>query len=96
MLLLEGMPISPGHGSGIALVYDYEIERHLELPNRAISHSEVDAEFSRLNEALGRSQQDLKIVAQTALTEPRLWGDGCRDTWPVLRLGRPSRCLPDR
>ena len=32
MLHLEGIPISPGYASGIAVVYDYEIERRLELP----------------------------------------------------------------
>ena len=39
MLPLEGIPISPGYASGIAVVYDYEIQRRLELPHRAISHS---------------------------------------------------------
>ena len=72
MLLLEGIPISPGYASGIAVVYDYEIERRLELPHRAISHSEVESECKRLDDALEQSSQDLKLVEQTALSEPRL------------------------
>ena len=72
MLLLEGIPISPGYASGIATVYDYEIERRLELPRRAISHSEVESEFERLDGALEQSSQDLKLVSQTGLSEPRL------------------------
>jgi phosphotransferase system enzyme I (PtsI) len=72
MLLLEGIPISPGYASGIAAVYDYEIERRLELPRRAISHAEVESECKRLDDALEQSTQDLKIVEQTALSEPGL------------------------
>ena len=72
MLLLEGIPISPGYASGIAIVYDYEIERRFELPHRSISHSEVESECKRLDDALEQSSQDLKLVDQTALSEPRL------------------------
>ena len=72
MLHLEGIPISPGYASGIAVVYDYEIERRLELPHRAISHLEVESECTRLNDALERSSEDLKLVEQTASSEPRL------------------------
>ncbi len=68
---LEGIPISPGYASGIAVVYDYEIERKLEFPHRAISHSEVEIECKRLDDALAESSQDLKLVEQTALSEPR-------------------------
>ena len=52
MLHLEGIPISQGYASGIAVVYDYEIERRLELPHRAISRSEVETECNRLDDAL--------------------------------------------
>ena len=72
MLLLEGIPISPGYVSGIAVVYNYEIERRLELPYRAIMHSEVETECKRLDDALETSSQDLKHVEQTALNDPRL------------------------
>ena len=72
MLLLEGIPISPGYVSGIAVVYDYEIERRLELPHRAITHSEVETECKRLDDALETSSQDLKRVEQTALNDPKL------------------------
>jgi phosphotransferase system enzyme I (PtsI) len=69
---LEGIPISPGYARGIAVVYDYEIERRLELPHRAISHLEVESECTRLDDALERSSEDLKLVEQAALSEPRL------------------------
>ena len=69
---LEGIPISPGYASGIAVVYDYEIQRRLELPHRTISHSEVDTECERLDDALETSSQDLKHIEQTASSDPRL------------------------
>ena len=72
MLLLQGLPISPGYADGIATVYDYEIERRLELPRSAISHAEVEEECKRVDDALEQSRQDLKLVEQTALSEPRL------------------------
>jgi phosphotransferase system enzyme I (PtsI) len=72
MKRLEGMPISPGYASGIAVVYDYEIERRLETPSRSISNLEVDSERSRLSDALERSSHDLKSVEQSTLSEPRL------------------------
>ena len=72
MLHLEGIPISPGYASGIAVVYDYAIQRRLELPHRAISHSEVETECKRLDDALETSSQDLKHVEQTTLNDPRL------------------------
>ncbi len=68
---LEGIPISPGYASGIAVVYDYELERKLELPHRAISPAEVETECKRLDDALEESSQDLKLVEQTVLSEPR-------------------------
>ena len=74
MLLLQGLPISPGYADGIATVYDYEIERRLELPRSAISHVEVEEECKRVDDALERSRQDLRLVEQTALSEPRLVG----------------------
>jgi phosphoenolpyruvate-protein kinase (PTS system EI component) len=70
MLPLKGIPISPGYASGIAVVYDYEIQRKLELPHRAISHSEVQSEHKRLDEALVQSSHDLKQAEQAALGEP--------------------------
>ncbi len=72
MLRLRGVPISPGYASGIAVVYDYEIQRRLDLPRRAISNSEVESEFKRLDDALEQSSQDLKLIGQTVLNEPRL------------------------
>jgi phosphotransferase system enzyme I (PtsI) len=72
MMLLEGIPISPGYASGIAIIYDYEIERRLELPHRAISHLDVASECKRLDKALEQSSQDIELVEQTALREPKL------------------------
>ena len=72
MLQLDGIPISPGYASGIAVVYDYEIERRLKLPYRAISHAEVVTECQRLDDALESSSADLKQVAKTAAGDPRL------------------------
>lgn len=72
MLQLEGIPISPGYASGIAVVYDYAIARRLELPRRAISHSEVETECTRLENALETSSRNLKAVEQTALHDLRL------------------------
>ena len=72
MLTLEGIPISPGYARGIAVVYDYEIERKLELPHRSISHWEVESEYTRLDDALDKSSEDLKLDDQIASSEPRL------------------------
>lgn len=72
MLHLEGIPISPGYASGIAVVYDYEIERRLELPHRTISHCDVESECNRLDEALEQSDQNWNRVEQTAMGEPGL------------------------
>ena len=72
MLHLEGIPISPGYANGVAVVYDYEIERRLRLPHRAISQQEVETECKRLDGALETSSEDLKLVELTALSEPRL------------------------
>lgn len=72
MLLLEGTPISPGYSSGIAVVYDYEIERTLVVPHRAISRWEVETECKRLEDALETSSQDLKHVEQMASSDPGL------------------------
>ena len=72
MLHLEGIPISPGYADGVAVVYDYAIERRLELPHRAISQSDVETECKRLDDALETSSQHLKQLEQTSLDDPRL------------------------
>lgn len=71
MLSMKGMPISPGYASGIAVIYDYEIQRKLELPHRAITHSEVQSEHKRLDDALDQSSHDLRQAEQAALDEGR-------------------------
>jgi phosphotransferase system enzyme I (PtsI) len=72
MIRLEGTPISAGYATGIAVVYDYEIERRLEVPGRSISHLEVEAECSRFDDVLARFRHDVKSVEQSALHEPML------------------------
>ena len=72
MLLLEGISVSPGYADGIAVVYDYAVQRRLELPHRAISQSDVESECRRLDNALEISSQDLEHVEQNALNDPRL------------------------
>ena len=69
---LEGNPISPGFATGIAVVYDYEIERIIELPERFISHAEVKSECIRLDDALEQSSEELKSIERIALREPKL------------------------
>lgn len=72
MSLLEGIPISPGFESGIAVVYDYEVGRRLNVPSSELTTSEVDAEWDRLDNALERSRQDLQLLEQTASKLPNL------------------------
>lgn len=72
MLLMEGIPISPGYASGIALIYDFAIERSLDVPHRTISHLELEQESKRVDDALEHTHQDLKLVEETASNEPRL------------------------
>ena len=72
MSLLEGIPVSPGFAGGVAIVYDYEIERRLELPHGDISTSAIESECRRLDDALERTSLDLDLVEQAALKEPSL------------------------
>lgn len=72
MSLLEGIPVSPGFAGGVAIVYDYEIERRLQLPHGDISMSAIESECKRLDDALERTSQDLDLVEQAALKEPSL------------------------
>ena len=72
MIRLEGTSISPGYAVGIAVIYDYEIERRLELPSQSIAHTEVESECNRLNDALEQSCQDLTSVQRVILQERTL------------------------
>jgi phosphotransferase system enzyme I (PtsI) len=72
MLRLEGVPISPGFASGIAVVYDYEVGRRLDVSHCKLSSSEVESEWDRLDEALEQSRQDLQLLEQTASKQPNL------------------------
>ena len=72
MLRLVGIPISSGYGSGIAVVYDFEIGRTLELTHRQILDSEVQSEWERLDVALEQSSQDLRTVELAVSNHPNL------------------------
>ena len=72
MRRLEGSPVSPGFASGIAIVYDYEVERKLTLPDRDIQHTDVQTECDRIDDALEQSKRELKIAEQTAGGDPKL------------------------
>ena len=72
MIVFNGFSISPGFATGVASVYDYEIEHHLELPRRNIDHSEVVVEHGRLNVALEKSNQELRRYTKSASVDPKL------------------------
>lgn len=74
MITLHGIPLSPGLADGIAIIYDYEVERRLELPNRPATDTDVETEETRLDDALAQSTQELKSAETFALNEPRLMG----------------------
>lgn len=71
MKVLEGIPISPGFASGTAVVYDYQVERKLKIPDREIEHAEVMLECDRMDNALEQSKRELKTVEQTASRDSR-------------------------
>ncbi len=71
MKVLEGSPISPGFARGIAIVYDYEVERKLKIPDREIEHAEVKSECDRMDDALEQSKRELKTAEQTASRDSR-------------------------
>ena len=48
MTLMEGKPLSPGFASGIAVVYDFEVERKLAL--RCRSPNEVSKLLQQFSE----------------------------------------------
>lgn len=66
MLNLQGVPLSPGYASGPAVVYDPDIERWIEMPQRCISDSQVATECDRLDDALEHSAHDLKQLESSA------------------------------
>jgi phosphotransferase system enzyme I (PtsI) len=64
MKRMEGNPLSPGFASGIAVVYDCEVDRTLALPHRDISRSDVQTECERIDVALEQSTCDLELAVQ--------------------------------
>lgn len=71
MQILEGSPVSPGFARGIAIVYDYEVERKLSLPDREIQHTDVQSECDRMDDAFEQSKRELKTAVQTASRDPK-------------------------
>ncbi|TWT85286.1 Phosphoenolpyruvate-protein phosphotransferase [Posidoniimonas polymericola] len=63
MTVLKGIPISPGLARGTAIVYDFDVGRHLTVSQRDVSTTEVKSEWERLDEALAKSSHDLSLVA---------------------------------
>ena len=72
MKILEGSPVSPGFARGIAIVYDYEVERKLTLPDRDIRHADIQKECDRIDDALERSEREWNVAAQTISVGPKL------------------------
>lgn len=72
MKILEGSPVSPGFASGIAIVCDYAVERKETLLDRDILYDDVETECGRIDDALDRSQRELKLAEQTASGDPKL------------------------
>jgi phosphotransferase system enzyme I (PtsI) len=56
----------------MAIVYGYEVERTLTLPNRDILHTDVQTECDRIDDALEQSKRELKIAEQTTGGDPKL------------------------
>jgi len=72
MPTLKGIPVSPGFADGIAVLYDYEIERRIELSHSPISESEIASEGGRLDDALELSTHELKTDEEFAHDVPRM------------------------
>ncbi|WP_436717920.1 phosphoenolpyruvate--protein phosphotransferase [Roseiconus lacunae] len=70
--ILKGIPISPGFATGIAIVYNCEVERMLSLPVREIQHADVQVECDRIDDALEQSKRDLKTAEQSARDNSKL------------------------
>lgn len=70
MVVLKGRTISPGYATGVAVVYDVDIERKLELPDRTITQSDVQAEFGRIDDALTDSSRELQQIEKDAESGP--------------------------
>ncbi len=72
MNILEGNPVSPGFAIGMSIVYDYEVERKLTLPDRDIRHADVQIECERIDDALAQSKRELNVAEQSASGDPKL------------------------
>lgn len=74
MIDLKGVPISFGYASGVAVIYDLEIEKRLELPQYSVTQSQAVSECDRLDDALQKSVVDLKALENKISNEPCLVG----------------------
>ncbi|MEW4452025.1 phosphoenolpyruvate--protein phosphotransferase [Bremerella sp. JC817] len=64
MKILTGTPISPGFAGGIAIIYDFEGERRIELPQHPISDVEIELEGHRVDDALAQSTHELTSIEE--------------------------------
>ena len=71
MPVLKGVPLSPGYAEGIAVVYDYEVQRRVEIPLRSVSPSETPGEHRRLQQAADESRQELIRAEDSSRAESR-------------------------
>lgn len=70
MLLLKGIPVSPGYADATAIVYDYEVHRRIEVPRRDVSPAEIHHEYRRLDEAVEQSSRELERAGTFARSGP--------------------------
>ncbi len=66
MKRLQGKPISPGYGAGIAVVLDSSTQ---SVPRRPIRAAQVRTEVRRLERALARSVGELEQMCRRVLHE---------------------------
>jgi phosphotransferase system enzyme I (PtsI) len=66
MKRLQGKPISPGYGAGVAVVLDTSTQ---SVPRRAIRVGQVRTEVRRLERAVARSVRELEQMRQRVLHE---------------------------
>lgn len=71
MPVMKGIPLSPGYAEGVAVVYDYEVQRRVEIPPRSVSPSETPDEHYRLQKAANESREELSRAEDSSRAELR-------------------------
>ena len=72
MIQMQGVSISPGYASGVAVVYDFEIGTKLEASSREVLPEDVLQEWERLEGALQQSRQEMLDLTTTVATSKLL------------------------